>query len=142
MLPRGAVICCGISSRPMGLTSSIFYSPKAYHSRKGHVHDYSVKREKFCTKQEIWLFFDLRLRNGPSRAPAPTERTPAHIYAQGHRFRGAPVRIFQFAKILFQFGAEFHSQFFFALHFLLRTCQRLCSHKYSIFSSSLRKSIV
>ena len=34
----------------------LFYSPKAYHSRKGHVHDYSVKREKFSAKQEIWLF--------------------------------------------------------------------------------------
>ena len=44
----------------------LFYSPKAYHSRKEHVHDYSVKREKFSAKQEIWLFFDLRLRNGQS----------------------------------------------------------------------------
>ena len=44
----------------------LFYSPKAYHSRKGHVHDYGVKREKLSAKQEIWLFFDLRLRNGQS----------------------------------------------------------------------------
>ena len=44
----------------------LFYSPKAYHSRKGHVHDYGVKREKLSAKQEIWLFFDFRLRNGQS----------------------------------------------------------------------------
>ena len=47
-------------------THLFFLFFQTYHSRKGHVHDYSVKREKFCTKQEIWLFFDLRLRNGQS----------------------------------------------------------------------------
>ena len=65
----------------------LFYSPKAYHSRKGHVHDYSVKQEKFSVKQEIWLFFILRLRNGRSGHKYRNSSNPPNIMIVGAQIR-------------------------------------------------------
>ena len=74
----------------------LFYSPKAYHSRKGHVHDYSVKREKFSVKQEIWLFFDLRLCDGQ-----PAKSKKAALWANNKKSSSHQTQVLMIGGFLF-----------------------------------------